>query len=117
MSFKRTTIALALAAALLAVAPTAPVPPAAPAAPGAPSVTAAPATTDVPGSWALVSWGFRRAQHSSDQANEPYHQSSYQELAYFGVNLGCGFIGGGVGLLNIGAGVLVGAGCSSGISA
>jgi hypothetical protein len=134
MLFKRTTIALTLAAALLAVAPAAPATSAdlitlaataadgAPSAPGVsatPVVSAAPGTTAVPGTWALVSWGFGRSdQHRPDKDGEPYHRSPYAEqFAYFGVNVGCGFIGGGIGLLNPIAGIFVGAGCGSGISA
>ena len=73
MSFKRTTIALALAAALLAVAPTAPVPPAAPAAPGAPSVTAALAVNDGP------AWGYFYASNSFK-----YHRFDGGDSALFG---------------------------------
>ena len=48
MLFKRTTVALALAAALLAVAPAAPASPSTPGAPSAPGVSATPIASDGP---------------------------------------------------------------------
>lgn len=112
MSFKRTTIALALAAALLAVAPA--VPAAAPSPSGLPPASVVPVTSaDGPAaaasSWALVSWGIR---------SRSLNLSPWQEVTVsFGISIGCGFIGAGVGLANPIAGVFVGAGCGSGIGA
>ena len=117
MLFKRTTLALALAAALLAVTPTAPASPAAlgvPWTPSAPVVVGLPETSvqgpaAASSSWALVSWGIRTSS---------LHLAPWQEVTVsFGISIGCGFIGAGVGLANPVAGIFVGAGCGSGIGA
>ncbi len=118
MLFKRTTIALALAAALLAVAPAAPA--AAPSPPGAPvaphvsisvadpnEVPSDPAHASVAdvaslkpiGSWAIVAWGFQHGTASNAIANST-SRFWYEQGSLAGVGLGCSFIGGGVGLVN-----------------
>ena len=112
MLFKRTTLALALAAALLAVAPTAPATalstPGMSVAVGVP-VTSADDPAAAASSWALVSWGIR----SNSLSLAPWQEVTVS----FGISVGCGFIGAGVGLANPVAGIFVGAGCGSGIGA
>ena len=134
MLFKRTTIALALAAALLAVVPAAPASPLTPGAPVAPHVSNSVADPDETpsdpahasvadvtslkpiGSWAIVSWGFQYGTASNAVANSA-SRFWYEQGSLAGVGLGCGFIGTGIGLVNPLAGLAVGFGCSWGIGA
>lgn len=135
MLFKRTTIALALAAALLAAVPAAPgAAPSSPGAPVAPHVSISVANPDEApsypahasvadvaslkpiGSWAIVSWGFQHGTASNAVANST-SSFWYEQGSLAGVGLGCGFIGTGIGLVNPLAGLAVGFGCSWGIGA
>ena len=124
MLFKRTTVAMALAAALLALAPAAPAvaaDPGVPSPPGAPvasgvQVTSADGPAAAPGSWAIVSWGFQHGSASNAAANST-SWFWYEQGSLAGVGLGCGFIGTGIGLVNPLAGFVVGFGCSWGIGA
>ncbi|MCY4601139.1 MAG: hypothetical protein OXF27_14615 [Acidobacteria bacterium] len=112
MLLKRIAVALAITAALVAAAPAAPASSAAPAVsvtPVASSLAEMPAddSARAAGSWALVTWGMRERRVG------PWTEV----FVGFGISVGCGFIGAGVGLVNPIAGIFVGAGCGSGIGA